>query len=719
MKPATEQSDPIVFSPNLRADDELANYWMRQATFRLRREIAWSWHERGLGAPPQTGELPSFVDKASVSLDLSRHWAEKQEFFASNVAAKYLTEQLAAPPPKQAKAARGSFGWVVRELALDDVSAFALALGLASAFDASSGAVIASCLNDPARIYPNLMLAQRLWERPEDVLTLADPMHAIFAFGLLRRASSSQRQYAETLWEQPLTVPSLVARALLGRGDITPAGLRLTDPEKEEKGDLTETEKLIAYRLHAEKPERLRIVPLLGNRRSAYRQTALDIARLSKMPIWEYRGDPALLGREDYFGMLITLSWLGGRGLFIRHELFDGAEHRRERNDGLPLVSVPVTIFLSVSERKEVSHIEPELMLPFVKIPALGYEGRLAAWKESFGKEAKKYEPIIKEVARRFRYEKETIREICGELKALPSPPKEDDFVAACRAELSFDIGELAAYVEPRFIDERLILPNKQAIQFEEQMAAMQSLTRVHYDWGAARAWNEGGITVLFAGPPGTGKTMAAEIMAHRLKLPMYRIDLSQVVNKYIGETEKNLKRIFDAADISDMVLFFDEADSLFGKRLEANDARDRYANLEVSYLLERMERFKGLAILATNRKNDLDQAFLRRIRHVIDFPVPDETQRAAIWRQVIPQSVAENSQIDIAFLARQFPLSGGHIRSIVFNACLQSAHAGSDRKELYMKDVLIAVKREYDKMNRSLSLEQLGPYARDLAGLD
>jgi len=167
------------------------------------------------------------------------------------------------------------------------------------------------------------------------------------------------------------------------------------------------------------------------------------------------------------------------------------------------------------------------------------------------------------------------------------------------------------------------------------------------------------------------------------------------------------------------MVLFFDEADSLFGKRMEANDARDRYANLEVSYLLERMERFKGLAILATNRKNDLDQAFLRRIRHVIDFPVPDEAQRAAIWRQVIPQSVAENSKIDIAFLARQLPLSGGHIRSIVFNACLQSAHAGSDRKELYMKDVLIAVKREYDKMNRSLSLEQLGPYARDLAGLD
>jgi len=212
---------------------------------------------------------------------------------------------------------------------------------------------------------------------------------------------------------------------------------------------------------------------------------------------------------------------------------------------------------------------------------------------------------------------------------------------------------------------------------------------------------------------------MAAEIMAQQLKLPMYRIDLSQVVNKYIGETEKNLKRIFDAAEISDMVLFFDEADSLFGKRTDVSDSRDRYANLEVSYLLERMERFKGLAILATNRKRDLDEAFMRRIRYIIDFPVPDEAQRVEIWKQMIPRAVAENSKIDIAFLARHFPLSGGHIRSIVFNGCLQSAHGQNGKKELYMKDVLIAVKREYDKMNRSMSLDQLGQYAKDIAALD
>lgn len=719
MKPETAKSGPIVFSPNLRAGDELANYWMRQATLRVRREIAWIWHERGISSPPQSGELPPVVDRASDSLDLSRHWAEKQEFFANNVVAKYLTEQFRLPSPKDEIIVRGSFGWVVRELELDDVSAFTLALVLAAAFDASFGAVIGACLNDPSRIYPNLHLAQRLWERPEDVLTLSDPMHPLFSVGLLRRSTAAQRQYAENLWEQPLTVPSMVARALLAEAPVKPAGLVPLDPENEDKEELSEANRIIAYRLKAERPARLRIVPLLGNRRSAYRQTVLDLSRLSKRTLWEYHGDPALLANEDYLNMLVTLCWLEDRDLFIHHELFDGAEKHRARNEGLPLRSVPVTLFLSISERRQINHIEPELLLPVVKIDALSYEQRLNIWKEEFGQDADKFADILTEVARRFRYEKETIRQVCAELKALPEKPTEDDFIAACRAEVSLDIGELAASVEPRFLDEHLILPSKQALQFEEQLAAMQALTKVHYGWGTARAWNEGGITVLFAGPPGTGKTMAAEIMAHRLKLPMYRVDLSQVVNKYIGETEKNLKQIFDAADISDIVLFFDEADALFGKRTDVNDSRDRYANLEISYLLERMERFKGLAILATNRKNDLDQAFLRRIRHVIDFPVPDEEQRAEIWRQVIPQSVAKDSRIDIAFLARQFPLSGGHIRGIVFNACLQSAYAGNGRKELYMKDVLIAVKREYDKMNRSLSLDQLGLYARDIAGLD
>src|SRR5947207_13583956 len=216
---------------------------------------------------------------------------------------------------------------------------------------------------------------------------------------------------------------------------------------------------------------------------------------------------------------------------------------------------------------------------------------------------------------------------------------------------------------------------------------------------------------------------MAAEILSIKLDLPMYLIDLSQVVNKYIGETEKNLKRVFDAADISDMILFFDEADALFGRRTEVSDAHDRYANLEISYLLERMERFKGLAILATNRKKDLDEAFMRRLRYIVDFPLPDATERRQIWQQVIPAH-ADSSQVQLDFLAEQFPLAGGSIRSIVFNACLQCADGSvltrsRSRARLTMKAIVTAVKREYDKMSRTLSLEQYGAYASMVEGLD
>jgi len=256
-----------------------------------------------------------------------------------------------------------------------------------------------------------------------------------------------------------------------------------------------------------------------------------------------------------------------------------------------------------------------------------------------------------------------------------------------------------------------------------EILKAMRSLTEVHYVWGTAKAWNESGLSVLFAGPPGTGKTMAAEALATDLDLPLYRIDLSQVVNKYIGETEKNLKRVFDAADVADMILFFDEADALFGRRTEVSDAHDRYANLEISYLLERMERFKGLAILATNRKKDLDDAFLRRLRYIVDFPMPDAAERRKIWRQVMPV-YADCSDVEVDFLAAQFPLAGGSIRSVVLNACLQCADgsglsADGGRARLTMKAVVTAVKREFDKMNRTLSLEQYGAYASTIEGLD
>jgi hypothetical protein len=727
MTAVRKKKESITFLPELRADDLCANYWMRQVTLRLRREISWCWHERGLQPAEGAATLPPFSDKVSATLDMSRFWAEKQNFYMTDPAARYLTEELATELPRDVSrhAAQGSFGWAVEKLELDDVSAFVLALGLTVAFDGSMGSVIAACLNDQAKTYPTLSLAQRLWDEPQDVLHLADPFHPLFRCGLVRHSLHSSHYQAETGWDAPITVPSLVASQLLFNLSPLPHGVVALDTLDKDEA-LTETARIASLRLRAMQEEALRIVPVIGPKGAARREVVQAIARENGKQVVEFKGDAALVSDSQYLNSVATVCWLRDVYLFFGKEVATspgGDKHRAAENFALPAQTIPATIFLAVTERSQLSQLPTNLLLPAVHVPATTYQERIEHWKKELGAKAKGLDQTIAECSRRFRFERETIRAVCTELKELSGKITAEDFIAACRAELDSDIGELASRVMPRFDKEDLVLPHKQHLQFTEILKAMQSLTEVHYGWGTGQVWNEGGIAVLFAGPPGTGKTMAAEILAIKLDLPMYRIDLSQVVNKYIGETEKNLKRVFDAADISDMVLFFDEADSLFGRRTEVSDAHDRYANLEISYLLERMERFKGLAILATNRKKDLDEAFLRRLRYVVDFPLPDAQERKRIWEQVIPPG-ADASELEFEFLAEQFQLAGGNIRSIIFNACLQCADgtalkgngaAGS----LEMKEIIVAIKREYDKLNRTLSLEQYGQHAEMVEGLE
>jgi SpoVK/Ycf46/Vps4 family AAA+-type ATPase len=223
---------------------------------------------------------------------------------------------------------------------------------------------------------------------------------------------------------------------------------------------------------------------------------------------------------------------------------------------------------------------------------------------------------------------------------------------------------------------------------------------KVYQTWGFAGKGSRGlGISAMFAGPSGTGKTMAAEVLANDLRLDLYRIDLSQVVSKYIGETEKNLRRVFDAADLGAAILLFDEADALFGKRSEVRDSHDRYANIEVSYLLQRMEAYRGLAILTTNRKSALDQAFLRRIRFVVEFPFPEPAERAEIWRRIFPAATpVEGVRVDR--LAR-LNAAGGHIRNIAVGAAFLAAEAG---EPVRMSHLLSAARSEFAKLERPLT---------------
>jgi SpoVK/Ycf46/Vps4 family AAA+-type ATPase len=202
----------------------------------------------------------------------------------------------------------------------------------------------------------------------------------------------------------------------------------------------------------------------------------------------------------------------------------------------------------------------------------------------------------------------------------------------------------------------------------------------------------------MFAGPSGTGKTLAAEVLANELRLDLYRIDLSQVVSKYIGETEKNLRRVFDAAEDGGAVLLFDEADALFGRRSEVKDSHDRYANIEVSYLLQRMEEYRGLAILTTNRKDALDPAFLRRIRFVVPFPFPDAALRERIWRCIFPPATP-TEELDAHRLSR-LNVAGGNIRNMALNAAFLAAESG---EPVRMRHLSIAARSEFAKLEKPL----------------
>lgn len=269
-----------------------------------------------------------------------------------------------------------------------------------------------------------------------------------------------------------------------------------------------------------------------------------------------------------------------------------------------------------------------------------------------------------------------------------------------CRKHTRPRLDSLAERIDCKATWDELVLPDEPLALLREIAGQIKHRDLVYEDWGFARQHNRGlGTSVLFAGESGTGKTMAAEVVAGFLNLDLYRIDLSQVVNKYIGETEKNLRRLFDAADNGGVVLFFDEADALFGKRTEVKDAHDRFANIETNYLLQRMETYRGLAILATNLKSSLDKAFLRRLRYVINFPVPDTKLREAIWRRAFP-SETPTGYLDFDRLSR-FNLTGGNIHTIALNSAFASANLD---EPVGMSQILGSAQQEYRKLQKPVS---------------
>ncbi len=289
-----------------------------------------------------------------------------------------------------------------------------------------------------------------------------------------------------------------------------------------------------------------------------------------------------------------------------------------------------------------------------------------------------------------------TARRVVAERSASPA----ETLWNLCCVEARPRMEDNATRIVPRSGWSDLVLPAFEMELLRDVVSHVRARSRVHDAWGLADRSARGlSITALFSGASGTGKTLAAEVLAKELDLDLYRIDLSQVVSKYIGETEKNLRRVFDAADLGGAILLFDEADALFGKRSEVKDSHDRYANIEVSYLLQRMEAYRGLAILTTNLKDSLDSAFLRRIRFSVHFPFPSAEERAQIWRRVFPEATPKG---DLGYekLAR-LNVTGGNIRNIAVYAAFLAADAGAP---VSMKHLLRAARVEFAKLERPLA---------------
>jgi hypothetical protein len=323
-------------------------------------------------------------------------------------------------------------------------------------------------------------------------------------------------------------------------------------------------------------------------------------------------------------------------------------------------------------------------------------------WQIALGDHGRALNGALDTVSSHFRLSAQAIAvaSVAIEERIAAGEPAEKAVWNVCRTGGRRRLDDLAQRVPPQAAWDDLVLPRAQLTALRQIAAQVHQRTRVYDEWGFGRRNARGlGVTALFCGGSGTGKTLAAEVLASELNLDLYRIDLSSVVNKYIGETEKNLRRVFDAAEDSGAILLFDEADSLFGKRSDVKDSHDRYANIEVSYLLQRMEAYRGLAILTTNLKSALDPGFQRRLRFVVHFPFPDAEQREAIWRRSVPAAVP-TADLDYRKLAR-LNVTGGSVRNIALNAAFLAADAG---EPLSMRHLLQAAHVESAKFERPLT---------------
>lgn len=441
------------------------------------------------------------------------------------------------------------------------------------------------------------------------------------------------------------------------------------------------------------------LVQIHGPDRSACRAVAAETCRLAGLSAYLLTNPEAWRqpGRREFLIRWDRYASLHGAALVV--DLGEGAQGEE----------LAVFLHEAVGPTVILGDFDPLWHRPVSQfnLGVLSNEDRKELWRHGLQNVASALNGDLDRLSRSRCFDVATIAATCTEIReatATSFQGSAGDIVKRVMARRSEQtrrkLGRFAQSVAAGASFEDLILPSKQLATLRHIASHFRGREQVHGEWGFASKYKRGlGTTVLFSGASGTGKTMAAEVLAGALDLELYRIDLSSVISKYVGETEKNLSQIFDAAEGRGVMLLFDEADALFGKRSEVRDSHDRYANIEVSYLLQRMEAYEGLAILTTNMRDALDSAFQRRICFIVDFPFPDASQRTQIWARVFPQSTPVHD-LDFNKLAR-LRITGGTIRNIAMNAAFLAAEGG---EAVSMGHLLHASELEYAKLEKSLS---------------
>jgi AAA+ superfamily predicted ATPase len=579
--------------------------------------------------------------------------------------------------------------------------------------DASFPALCAAAQGDPQRTYPTFSLALGALNAPQ--------WNALMPAAALRRWRLIEVGTGSALTLSPLRIDERILHYLTGLQYLDERLAGIVQPLAK-SGELVPSHQHLAEQLAATWSQAsgisgLPVVQLCGIEIASKRAIAAAACELVGLKLHAINGIAIPLGFSD-LNQLMRL-WereylLKPSALLLDCDEVDISDAARENAIAQLSESISSPLIITSRERRR-SRLRP-LITVDVHQPTSNEQRTL--WQTALGRATLSLNGQVDTLVSHFNLSAPTIHAICTEamgrlateeLKVEPSNLQPSNLQPSnlptllwdtCRSQARPRLNDLAQHIESSAAWDDLVLPERERQVLRDIAAHVRQRSKVYETWGFAGKGGRGlGISALFAGASGTGKTMAADALAQELRLDLYRIDLSSVVSKYIGETEKNLRRVFDAAEAGGVILLFDEADALFGKRSDVKDSHDRYANMEVSYLLQRMESYRGLAILTTNLKDALDTAFLRRLRFIVRFPFPDANQRAEIWQRIFP-SKTPTEDLDVKKLAK-LSVAGGNIRNIAMNAAFFAADAG---EPVGMKHVLQAAQSEYIKLERPLT---------------